>query len=113
MKQVVSSALSAKEDAADESDVLEAWISLGAANTHECIFLLPLTFAKEDLLTNLEVSRPPSSVAFYLNLNSPLTSANRCALFPAHFSLCLTCDFCSWNLLPTAKALTTKLSKLC
>jgi hypothetical protein len=35
MKQVVRSALSAKEDAADESDVLEAWVSLGAANIEE------------------------------------------------------------------------------
>ena len=32
MQQVVRSALSAKEDATDESDVMEAWISLGGTN---------------------------------------------------------------------------------
>ena len=32
LKQIVQSAQSAREDAADESDVLEAWISLGGVN---------------------------------------------------------------------------------
>jgi hypothetical protein len=93
-EQVVRSAQSIREDAADESDVLEAWISLGSYICFHvrCFCLLPLMFYQADLPTKREVSRLPSSVEFFLNSNSPSTSANlyayRVRVHPVPSPLC-------------------------
>jgi hypothetical protein len=74
----VRSALSVREDAADESDILEAWISLGCVCLPRNYFVFK--FDQEDLPTKQEASRLPNLVEFFLNLNSLWISAKRCAL---------------------------------
>ena len=115
LKQIVRSALSHIEEAADDSDVLEAWISLGACKAQFFARKLTLTPAgpggSPDKTGNIKTSKLSGVFAeFELAVDlSKSVSARAPRADPSSMpSIC----FCRWQL-PTAKAPTSRRSKLC